>query len=72
METKQVFWTGTATHCDMCGERLLSIFIDGRTRHGPWGILCPPCHTTHGVGLGVGRGQRYQRQDTGRWLKVEG
>jgi hypothetical protein len=47
-------------------------FIDGATRHGPWGIMSPYSHRVHGIGLGTGRGQRYKRQKDGQWLKVEG
>jgi hypothetical protein len=34
--------------------------------------MCSNCHTNHGVGLGVGKGQKFVRQDDGRWLKVRG
>lgn len=34
-------------------------FVDGKTRYGPWAIMCVACHEKHGVGLGTGRGQKY-------------
>lgn len=34
-------------------------FIDGKTAHGPWGVMCETCHVSHGVGLGIGKGQEY-------------
>lgn len=42
--------------CDICHERAAA--IDGATTHGPWAYMCVPCHEAHGVGLGLGRGQR--------------
>jgi hypothetical protein len=35
-------------------------------------MMDPTCHRLHGVGLGVGMGQRYVRQADGRWLKTGG
>jgi len=53
-------WFGaTPKSCDLCGAEIKGEFIDGRTIMGPWGILCPRCHKANGVGLGLGRGQRY-------------
>ncbi|MEU4217188.1 DUF4314 domain-containing protein [Actinoplanes sp. NPDC026623] len=31
---------------------------DGATRQGPWAYMCDGCFMAHGVGLGLGRGQR--------------
>jgi hypothetical protein len=56
----------------LCKVKLADTFIDGKTSYGPWGNLCPACHARHGVGLGTGKGQRYQRQPDGRWLKTQG
>jgi predicted phosphohydrolase len=68
------YWMGTPPpeRCDVCGARLANVFIDGRTRQGQWGIMHELCHVTHGTGLGVGCGQRYEWQEDGRWLKVGG
>lgn len=53
-------WTGKVpVKCDGCDNILEGTFIDGRTIFGPWAIMCEDCHTTHGVGLGIGKGQRY-------------
>lgn len=32
--------------------------IDGATTQGPWAYMCVPCFEVHGVGLGLGKGQR--------------
>lgn len=46
----------TRPACDFqCGRKAA---IDGATRQGPWAYMCVPCHETHGVGLGLGKGQR--------------
>jgi hypothetical protein len=69
------FWMGgSPTRCDACEAALRGVFYDAATRFGAWGILCPTCHV-FGPGLGrtgSGRGQKYERQDDGRWLKTEG
>lgn len=31
---------------------------DGKTRQGRWAYMCEACFAVHGVGLGLGRGQR--------------
>ena len=58
-----------AANCNFC-ERDLNgqEFVDGKTRHGPWAIMCIPCHKVQGVGLGLGKGQKYD----GKGKKVEG
>lgn len=53
-------WGGEVpVKCDGCGDILKGTFVDGRTIFGPWAIMCENCHTTHGVGLGIGKGQKY-------------
>lgn len=47
--------------CDSCGGPLPGGFVDGKTKFGPWGILCLPCHQIYGVGIGLGRGQLYDK-----------
>ena len=43
--------------CDLCGERLGAMFVDGKTVLGPWAVMCAECWCAFGVGLGPGRGQ---------------
>lgn len=31
---------------------------DGKTTEGPWAYMCETCFTIHGVGLGMGKGQK--------------
>lgn len=53
-------WVGERPkNCDFCQKPLQKFFIDGKTSLGPWGILCLSCHSIHGIGLGTGKGQKY-------------
>lgn len=58
-------------HCDMCNADISDTFIDGRTVYGPWANMCPVCHSNIGCGFGIGRGQKYLKQNN-EWIKVEG
>lgn len=69
-------WYGTAPkHCEICKVKLVAAFIDGRTKRGCWAIMCIPCHVEHGVGLGVGKGQKYTMKvikgGGTEWIKVK-
>jgi hypothetical protein len=58
---------------DDFGKTIDEQFVDGKTNMGPWAIMTPSSWRLNGVGqLGLGRGQRYERQADDRWLKVEG
>jgi hypothetical protein len=72
--TKQaaVYWTGTSPVVDDFGEQITAAFVDGKTRHGPWAIMSPASFVLEGIALGTGRGQKYEKQADGRWLKTEG
>ena len=57
-------WESQApTECDLCHRKLKGFaqqfFVDGKTVHGPWAIMCPDCHKSLGCGLGIGKGQKY-------------
>jgi hypothetical protein len=53
-------WQGTAPkRCDICKEKLEDYFVDGKTRIGPWAIMCKKCFEYFGIGFGIGRGQKY-------------
>ena len=52
--------------CDICKEPLKRFFIDGKTKLGPWAIMCLNCHSDFGVGTGLGKGQKYSI----KWEKI--
>lgn len=67
------FWTGSAPHhCDVCSEDISTVFIDGKWMGRAWANMCPMCHQGSGGQLGLGIGQKYEKQDDGRWLKTGG
>lgn len=65
-------WMGSKPKCDFCGEPEPIVFVDGKTVYGPWAIMCMCCYSNKGVGLGPGKGQRYERSEDGTYPKVEG
>lgn len=65
-------WIGTSPiSCDCCSRLIQATFVDGRTKKGPWAIMCLSCHKTHGLGLGTGSGQRYAKSGAS-FVKVKG
>lgn len=55
-------WSGeTPKQCDICHQTIHDSFVDGKTKFGPWASMCENCHEKHGVGLGVGKGQKYDK-----------
>ena len=55
-------WMGSKpVDCDICSKPFEEYewFVDGKTMMGPWGLLCPICFRSYGVGLGTGKGQKY-------------
>ncbi len=68
----RVKWLGSTT-CNFCRYALPAAFIDGRTIHGPWAVMCARCWPVHGNGrLGEGFGQRYEPDPAdGFYYKVD-
>jgi hypothetical protein len=56
---KSNIWSGEANNCDLCNKKIDNCFIDGKTKMGPWGIMCLECYLNKGIGLGLGLGQLY-------------
>lgn len=67
------FWTSPApTHCQLCNCAIVNLFIDGRVKgQSSWACMCNVCHSINGVGLGDGKGQKFEKLPDGRWLKGE-
>ena len=74
---KRVYWQHRGdVACDFCNRVMDDQFTDGKTKHGPWAIMCNDCLPYHSIATrnyhGQGLGQQYTLQATGRWLKTEG
>ena len=69
---KKVYWLSAVNNCDICNKPLVDKMVDGKTQMGPWALMCLPCHSKQGGQLGLGLGQRYEKQLGGRWLKTAG
>lgn len=65
-------WAGTPpAACDLCKRPIMRTFVDGRTTMGPWAIMCPSCRVAYGPSrLGIGLGQKYERQSDGSFVRV--
>lgn len=71
--TQPVVWSGSPPVCDFCEQQPQTEFVDGKTTQGPWALMCEDCFGKYGVGLGLGRGQKYQRPTPqARFVKVAG
>lgn len=67
------YWIGDVSSQDDFGKPIKGVFVDGKTRMGPWAIMSPESFRIHGVGkYGTGYGQRYVKGASGKWVKVEG
>lgn len=45
--------------CDFPHSESVKAIYDGATVHGPWANMCEDHFQAFGMGLGMGRGQRY-------------
>lgn len=70
---KSNFYIGNPPeNCDICKTPFTTTFIDGRTDFGMWANMCELCFIEHGLGLGTGFGQRYEKQTDGTFIKIGG
>jgi len=69
-------WCGSRSECDICGADIsvgkCEFFVDGKTKQGPWALMCPDCLMVHGVGIGYGVGQMYDGMSETPWLMAGG
>jgi len=72
MSTIKRYWAGDPVECDICNKPYKNMMYDGKTQFGGWANMCQPCFNRYGTGLGTGKGQRYTKQEDGRWLKTGG
>ncbi len=72
MKNEEVKWMGSKT-CDFCHKDIDDILIDGKTRIGPWAVMCSNCHIRFGYPtFGKGIGQKYKKNSDGDFIKIEG
>ena len=68
-----VYWISPLGPKDDFDDTFGEVMYDGKTVYGPWANMTEASWKRYGIGkLGLGRGQKYQKQPDGRWLKVEG
>jgi hypothetical protein len=73
MEAKKVYWAGKIGETDDFGNPYGNVMYDAKTFRGRWANMSEHSFNVFGVpGLGIGNGQKYEKQADGRWLKVEG
>jgi hypothetical protein len=72
--TKEVYYAAAPHQCDICENKIKNVMYDAPTKMGPWANMCLSCWVRHRryPTLGTGRGQMYEKQPDGRWLKVSG
>ena len=69
---KPKYYVGAPEHCDVCTKPFGKMMYDAAMMNGRWANMCQTCFNRHARGLGVGKGQRYSKQEDGRWLKTGG
>ena len=69
-----VYYAGEPDKCDLCFRSfaLMTVMYDGQTTMGKWADMCQTCFSRFGRGIGQGIGQRYSKQEDGKWLKTAG
>ena len=68
-----IIWCGDKPDvCQLCPTKIEDVFVDGKTKAGPWAIMCPFCALAHGVGLGIGKGQLYGKTVDDNFVKMRG
>ena len=69
---KKQYWLSPVGKTDDFGDKISDEIIDAATSQGPWALMTPSSFKKYGKGkLGYGHGQRYKKQNDGKWLKVE-
>ena len=64
-------WIGDLSQgCDICKRPFGRFMYDAKTTFGPWANLDEACFVLHGMGMGQGRGQKYEKQEDGSYLKM--
>ena len=68
-----MYWTSPLPKgCQLSGQPFGEMMYDANLPGIGWGNWCHDTFVAGGGKLGTGLGQKYVKQDNGRWLKVEG
>lgn len=65
-DTECKAWRGSTPKCEFCGKTALPRFVDAKTRHGPWALMCMTCYKIQGMPIG----QEYETKADGTFPKV--
>ena len=69
---KKVIWQGSRK-CEICGKEITGgRLYDAKTKYGCWATMCNDCYIRNGVGVGTGKGQRYELNADGEFEKTRG
>lgn len=67
-----VKYTNPPGACNLCGKNFNGVMFDARMQTGSWGNFCQRCFDELCIGLGTGRGQKYEMDEQGIFIKIEG
>ncbi len=64
-------WQSARNTCDVCDSDISHTeFVDGKTKHGPWALMCMRCWHRYGAFASFGTGQAQHYNVTGE--KIDG
>jgi hypothetical protein len=68
------YWLSPVGEKDDFGQPIGDVIYDAKTRMGPWALMSQRSWVNYAFSplLGTGYGQRYEKQEDGRWLKTAG
>ena len=67
------YWTGPLEdRCQISGRKLDGVMYDAKIPGGGWANVAHQTFVNLGCSLGVGYGQKFEKQPDGRWLCTAG
>jgi hypothetical protein len=67
------FWPNPVpVNCDDCNSKINAVFANLCVGPNQWNLFCARCAANHLAQYGFNLGQRYTKQNDGRWAKTEG
>lgn len=68
---RAVYWCGEVPTKDDFDNPITDVFYDGRTLGGHWALMNDYSFKMYGIATDTGVGQKYEKQEDGRWLKTQ-